>query len=115
VAFGLARELPLAFACLVLAGAADAISGIFRMTIWNQTIPNELRGRLAGIEMISYLSGPLLGNARAGTMASMTSNEFSVVSGGVVCVVAVLLCASLLPAFWRYKAQENAGHLEKTA
>ena len=51
---------------LALAGAADAISGIFRGALWNETIPDRLRGRLAGVEMISWSSGPLLGNARAG-------------------------------------------------
>jgi MFS family permease len=102
-AFGLAPSLPWAFAMLALAGAADAVSGIFRMTIWNQTIPNTLRGRLAGVEMISYLSGPLLGNARAGAIASVTSNELSVLSGGLICVVAVVVCAALLPKFWRYE------------
>lgn len=103
-AFGFAKGLPLAFCALALAGAADAVSGIFRMTIWNQTIPNTLRGRLAGVEMISYLSGPLLGNARAGVMAEMTNNQISVVSGGVICVVAVIVCAAFLPAFWRYRS-----------
>ena len=69
VGFGFSLQLSGALACLVLAGAADAVSGLFRMTIWNETIPTELRGRLAGVEMISYLSGPLLGNARAGWVA----------------------------------------------
>ena len=39
IAFGLAPSLPLALAGLVAAGAADMVSGLFRMTIWNQTIP----------------------------------------------------------------------------
>lgn len=108
-ALGLAPSLPWAFAALALAGAADGVSGIFRMTIWNQTIPNTLRGRLAGVEMISYLSGPLLGNARAGAIASATSNEVSVLSGGVICVVAVVVCAAMLPRFWRYERASAAG------
>jgi MFS family permease len=108
-AFGLAPSLPLAFGALVLAGAADAVSGIFRMTIWNQTIPNTLRGRLAGVEMMSYLSGPLLGNARAGAIASVSSNEMSVISGGLICVIAVVVCAALLPRFWRYEPSERPG------
>jgi hypothetical protein len=58
------------------------VSAIFRGTIWNETIPGDLRGRLAGVEMISYLSGHLLGNVRAGWIASMSSNEISIVSGG---------------------------------
>lgn len=79
------------------------ISGIFRMTIWNETIPSELRGRLAGVEMISYLSGPLLGNARAGWVASVSTNTFSIVSGGATCVLGVMLCIPLLPTFWNYR------------
>src|SRR6266498_5734231 len=71
--FGLARQVWLAFAFLAVAGAADMVSGIFRTTIWNQTIPDELRGRLAGVELLSYSTGPMLGQARAGGMAALTS------------------------------------------
>jgi len=102
VALGHAGNFPLALGCLALAGAADAVSGLFRMTIWNETIPTHLRGRLAGVEMISYMTGPLLGNARAGWMASLRSLRFSISGGGVVCVAAVLACIPFLPAFWRY-------------
>jgi MFS family permease len=108
VGFGLSPSLWWALGFLALAGAADAVSGIYRMTIWNQTIPNALRGRLAGVEMISYLSGPLLGNARAGAIAEATSNTLSVVTGGIICVVAVLACAFVLPAFWRYERPQGA-------
>jgi len=103
VALGFADTLPLAVACLAFAGAADMVSGLFRMTIWNQTIPDQLRGRLAGVEMISYMTGPLLGNARAGFVAASTSNAVSIVSGGVLCVVGVLLCVPFLPGFVRYQ------------
>jgi MFS family permease len=89
--------------CLALAGAGDNVSAIFRGTIWNETIPGDLRGRLAGVEMISYLSGPLLGNVRAGWIASISSNQLSIVSGGVVCLVGILVCIPLLPKFWHYR------------
>jgi hypothetical protein len=59
---------------------------------------------MAGIEMISYMSGPLIGNARAGWVATLSSTRISVVSGGVLCVVGVVLCGFLLPAFWRYRS-----------
>ncbi|HEY3594863.1 MAG TPA: hypothetical protein VGL13_13360, partial [Polyangiaceae bacterium] len=104
IGLGFAPGLPLAMACLIIAGAADMVSGIFRSTIWNQTIPDHLRGRLAGVEMISYMTGPLLGNARAGTLATLTSNTFSIVSGGALCVAGVLACIPLLPGFWRYES-----------
>ena len=103
VALGFASGYFAALFCLALAGAGDNVSAIFRGTIWNETIPGDLRGRLAGVEMISYLSGPLLGNVRAGWIASMSSNEISIFSGGVVCVIGILLCIPLLPKFWHYR------------
>jgi hypothetical protein len=104
VALGYAPGLVSAVLCLAVAGGADMISGLFRTTIWNETIPSRLRGRLASVEMISYLSGPLLGNARAGWMASVSGNRFSIVSGGLACTVAVLALIAVLPTFWRYRS-----------
>lgn len=108
VLFGFAETLWLALVALAIAGGADMVSGIFRMTIWNQTIPDRLRGRLAGIEQVSYTSGPLLGNLEAGVLASLTSVRFSVVSGGALCVVGVALAAVALPAFRLYDARAHA-------
>ena len=106
VGLGFAPNLALALAALAAAGAADMISGIFRSTIWNQTIPDHLRGRLAGIEQVSYSTGPLLGNVEAGVVASLAGLRASIVSGGVLCVVGVALAALALPGFRRYDARE---------
>ncbi|MFN8548113.1 MAG: MFS transporter [Candidatus Eisenbacteria bacterium] len=107
VGFGLARNLVVALACLCLAGAADCVSGLFRMTMWNQTIPDRLRGRLAAIELVSYTSGPYLGNAEAGLVASAFSLRASVVSGGLLCVVGALAFAAALPGFLHYRARDG--------
>lgn len=120
IGFGLARSLWLALLFLALAGAADMVSGLFRMTIWNQTIPDHLRGRLASIEMISYLTGPSLGNAEAGLVASVFGLRASVVSGGVLCVLGSGLLALLLPQFIRYDgraglARKQAEEIERAA
>jgi len=80
--FGLARGLSLALIMLVVAGGADAISGIFRQTMWNASIPDEVRGRMAGIELLSYSTGPELGQLRSALVASATSLRTSIVSGG---------------------------------
>jgi len=104
--FGLIPNLYIGLIFLASAGAFDAISGIFRMTMWNQTIPNAYRGRLSGIEMISYLSGPRLGDTEAGLVAAAFGITFSIVSGGVLCVVGVATCCYFLPKFWRYRATE---------
>ena len=108
IGLGFAPNLGLAVAALAFAGAADMVSGIFRGTIWDQTIPDHLRGRLAGIEQISYSTGPLLGNVEAGVVASLAGLRTSVVSGGILCVVGVALAAVALPAFRRYDARRDA-------
>ena len=113
VALGYASSLPAALACLALAGAADMVSGLFRLTIWNETIPTELRGRMAGIEQLSYMTGPLLGNARAGFMAERFGIAQSITWGGLLCVAGVLACRPILPAFWRFR-KTDAEHSTKT-
>ena len=81
------------------------ISGIFRMTMWNQTIPARLRGRLAGLEMISYTTGEPLGNLESGLAAAVTgSTRLAIVSGGVACVAGAVVVTAALPMLWRYDA-----------
>ena len=104
IALGFAPSLELGLACLALAGAADMVSGVFRGTIWNETIPNAMRGRLAGIEMISYLTGPLIGSARAGFMADAWSVPVAIWAGGVVCLAGVIVTGFALPRFWAYRS-----------
>ena len=105
--FGLADALPLALVALAAAGAADASSQIFRQTLWNQSIPDRMRGRLAGIEQLSYSIGPTLGTARGGAVASVTSVPFSIAAGGAVCVVGTIALVAMLPRFWRFRTAEG--------
>ena len=104
---GASNSLVIVITCLVIAGAFDQVSALFRGFIWNQSIPDELRGRLAGIEMLSYLLGPLGGQARAGGMAAMTSLRFSVVGGGLMCIGFVIAIAAVMPAFRNYDVNKN--------
>jgi len=106
--FGLAPDILTALGLLVLAGAADMVSGIFRATLWNQTIPDRIRGRMAGLELLSYSVGPSAGQIRAGAVAGVTSARFSIASGGLLCAGAVGLVCLLLPGFTRYRAQPGA-------
>jgi MFS family permease len=103
--FGLADSLWLALLLLAVAGGADAISGIFRAALWNETIPDRLRGRLAGVEMISWSSGPLLGGVRAGAGASLFGLRASVFGGGLLVVAGSLALAAALPRFWNYTSR----------
>ncbi|WP_435747183.1 MFS transporter [Nocardioides sp. SYSU DS0663] len=87
---------------LGLSGLADMISGVFRSTVWSQTIPEGMRGRLAGIEMLSYSLGPLGGQVRAGVTADLWSVRGAISSGGVACIAGVALTAVWLRDFWAY-------------
>lgn len=105
--FGLANSLIPALIFLGAAGFFDMISGIFRGAIWNQTIPNHLRGRLASIEMMSYLTGPMLGSAKMGLVAERSGVKAALVSGGILCVIAVVGTALFLPKFATYDGREG--------
>ena len=105
--FGMTDSIFVALFFLGAAGFFDMISGIFRMTIWNQTIPNYLRGRLASLEMISYLTGPMLGGAKMGIVAERFGVKTAIVSGGILCVVTVVISSLLLPKFITYDGREG--------
>ncbi|MDT3398743.1 MFS transporter [Streptomyces sp. B1866] len=110
LAMALAGWLPnvwLVLLCLVVAGGADMVSGLFRLTMWNQTIPDELRGRLAGIELLSYATGPQLGQVRAGATAGLTGVRAAVWAGGLACVASVGLLALALPRLLSYDARTD--------
>jgi MFS family permease len=101
---GLAPDVYVALACLAVAGGADECSAVFRDTMWKQSIPDHLRGRIAGIELLSYAAGPPTGQLRSGAVAAVTSVRFSLTSGGLACVAAVAGVVAVLPAFRRYTA-----------
>ena len=110
---GMTTSLWLVLVLLAVAGGADMVSGIFRMTMWNQTIPDDVRGRMAGIELLSYSIGPLLGQVRSSAAASMTSLRMSFISGGLLCIVGVGLSAIALPSLWKYDDRTNEDALRQ--
>ncbi len=107
VAFGLSgSSIGLALGCLAVAGGADVISAVFRNTILQRSVPDDLRGRLSGIHILVVTGGPRLGDMEAGLVATLASPTVSVVSGGVICILAVGALAILVPAFTNYRAPE---------
>ncbi len=89
---------------MVLAGAAAMVSGTFPDLLWQQTIPDALRGRLGGVELLSYALGPSAGQLRAGTVASLTTPRISLTSGGLLCVAAVGPICLAFPGFTAYRS-----------
>ena len=102
--FGFVRWLPLAIVALMIAGAADNISAIFRATILQAATPDEFRGRIQGVFTVVVAGGPRLGDVEAGVVAAMAGEMISVVVGGVACIVLAAGLSRAVPSFWRYDA-----------
>lgn len=112
-AFGLVGDrLWLALGCLAVAGAADVISAVFRSTILQMSVPDDLRGRMSAVHILVVVGGPRIGDFEAGAVASLTTPTISVVSGGLVCIVGVFAVAALFPELLRYRAPEVARKTE---
>ena len=107
-AFGFATSLWPAMLFLAIAGGADFFSAVLRSTMLIRATPDHLLGRLQGIEFAQVASAPSLGDLEAGVLASLTSLRFSIVSGGVLCIVGCIVAALALPKFRRYDAHEPA-------
>ena len=105
--FGFSSQLWVAFVALSFAGGADAMSAVFRQTHWNQSIPPEMRGRMGGVELLSYAIGPMTGSFRAGAMTAWTYLRFSLTFGGLGCAGAVGAVAFALPALWNFDVRTN--------
>jgi MFS family permease len=102
-AFGLVGDhLWWALGFLAIAGAADVVSAIFRSTILQVTVPDRLRGRLSSIFHVVVTGGPKLGDLEAGLVAALVSPAFSVVSGGIACIVGAGVVALAYPELRRY-------------
>jgi MFS family permease len=112
---GATNYLALVLLFLALAGASDMVSALFRSAMWNQTIPDNLRGRLAGIELLSYSLGPLAGQMRAAGMAAAFSLTFSVTAGGIICIISVVLLAGFFPILRKFDIKTDKNALEKAA
>jgi MFS family permease len=106
--FGFAQRFWPALLLLALAGLGDQMSAILRSVMLYRITPKEVLGRVSGIEFMQVAAAPSVGNLEAGTLASVTSLRFSIVSGGIACVVGCLLLAAAFPALLRYDAQADA-------
>ncbi len=106
LAAGLSGNLWLMIFFLGFAGFADMLSGIFRSIIWNQTIPDSIRGRMVGIEMLSYMSGPLVGGTLIGFLAASTGENVAMSIGGSIGLVGIFALILWLQQFWKYQPKK---------
>ncbi len=95
-------------AAMVLAGGADMISGVYRSTIAAAVTPDDLRGRVSGVEFAVYASGPVLGDVEAGLVGGVFGVPFAIISGGLACIVAAIAFAWRVPNFARYVVSDGS-------
>jgi len=104
VAFGLlTASFPLALVCLAVAGGADVMSAVLRNSIVQLVTPDPLRGRVSSMYSLVVTSGPRFGDAEAAGVAAIAGPQFSVVSGGVLCLVGLLAVVRLFPQLLDYE------------
>jgi MFS family permease len=107
VVFGFSRSFWLTFFCLALTGATDTVSMVIRNIVRQLETPDRLRGRMTGVNMVFFMGGPQLGELEAGAVANWLGAPFSVISGGIGCVVATVWVAVATPALRRYRRQPH--------
>jgi MFS family permease len=108
VVFGFSRHFWLTFLCLALTGATDTVSMVIRNIIRQLSTPDHLRGRMTSVNMIFFMGGPQLGELEAGAVANWFGAPFSVVTGGLGCLLATAWIAWQTPALRRYRRDEPA-------
>ena len=109
VVFGVSTSFWVTFTCLALTGAADTVSMVFRNLIRQLETPDYLRGRMMGVNMVFFMGGPQLGEAEAGLVGNWLGPVFSVVSGGVGCLIATAWVAIRTPELRHYRSTEDSG------
>jgi MFS family permease len=108
IVFGISRTFWLTFACLALTGATDTVSTVIRNVIRQLETPDRLRGRMTGVNMVFFLGGPQLGELEAGAVANWFGASFSVITGGIGCLIATAWVAVSTPALRRYGRERGA-------
>jgi MFS family permease len=107
VVFGISRSFWLTFFCLAMTGATDTVSMIIRNIVRQLETPDRLRGRMTGVNMVFFMGGPQLGEMEAGAVANWLGAPFSVISGGIGCLLATGWVAGSTPALRHYKRDQK--------
>ena len=103
VVFGLSNVLWLSLLMLAIAGMGDMVSGIFRATILQSAVEDRYRGRLEGIGMAVWATGPSIGNVKSGAVGPpCCPSRAPSCSDGVLTIARVGVLRWFAPGFWRY-------------
>lgn len=114
IAFGFSSVFWVSALTLAGTGVADTVSTVLRQTIRQTVTPDHLRGRAISINMLFFMGGPQLGELEAGLVAKWFGAPFSVVSGGIACILATAVVAMKMPFLSNYRLSDTVGVLTET-
>ncbi|HTN81772.1 MAG TPA: MFS transporter [Acidimicrobiales bacterium] len=106
--FGLVEGLAISLFLLAIAGASDMVSGVFRQSILRMATPPPMMGRMEGVGMAVWTTGPALGDLEAGAVAALTTVDTSIVLGGLACIAGIGILAAAMPGLIAYNAHRDA-------
>ena len=101
IAFGVSASLPVSVACLALLGGADVVSVVIRSTLVQLRTPDEMRGRVAAVNMLFIGSSNQLGEFESGTLAALIGAVPAVVAGGLGTLAVAAIWMGLFPGLRR--------------
>jgi hypothetical protein len=106
--FGVVNGLAISLFLLAAAGAADMVSGVFRQSILRMATPPPMLGRIEGVGMAVWTTGPALGDLEAGAVAALTTVDTSIILGGLACIAGIGVLALAMPGLIAYNAHRDA-------
>jgi MFS family permease len=104
--FGVSAHFAASYLLFALTGAADTVSTVIRGTIRQLVTPDRLRGRMTSVNMVFFMGGPQLGEARAGVVAAVLGAPLAIASGGLATVAVALVIARRFPALAAYRRDD---------
>ncbi|MDC0887176.1 MFS transporter [Altererythrobacter sp.] len=113
VVFGLSRSMPLSLAMLFIVGAADMFSVYIRQSLIQLHTPDDKRGRVSSVSLLTIGASNEGGDAFSGFLASILGPVAAVVAGGVGAILTVALWSRLFPVLRTTKTFDPPPELGK--
>ena len=97
VIFGLSTSMPLSLAMLFLVGSADMFSVYIRQSLIQLHTPDEKRGRVSSVSLMTISASNEFGDFFSGSLAFLIGPVAAVVSGGAGAIAVVALWSRMFP------------------
>jgi MFS family permease len=106
IGFGLSGNLALAVFFLALGGAADLMSMVFRQSILQSVVDDELKGRMQGVFIVVVAGGPRLADLVHGVAGAALGTRTAITCGGILVVLGMIAVSVLVPGYRTHVAED---------